>query len=192
MIKNSGHNHPLKIQRSLLKLKENWSLDSFYQVSFSWGCCIPINLLYTHAWDTVVTSGLVPLVPTWNCYISYKNRYAGLSVLHLLPLLNPWLIVKNVARLSIFYMYYFGRCSSELPQLVPLPFSWRSSTRYSDRLHEFSVMIPKCYEDVYVNSFLPYTARPWNSLPKECFPLTYDLNGFKSRINWHLLTLASF
>ena len=94
MIKNSGHNHPLKIQRSLLKLKENWSLDSFYQVSFSWGCCIPINLLYTHAWDTVVTSGLVPLVPTWNCYISYKNRYAGLSVLHLLPLLNHWLIIK--------------------------------------------------------------------------------------------------
>ena len=55
-------------------------------------------------------------------------------------------------------------------------------TRYSDRFHDFSVTIPKCYKDVYVNSFFPGTARPWNSLPVECFPMTYDLNGFKSRI----------
>ena len=29
----------------------------------------------------------------------------------------------NVASLSLFYRYYFGRCSSELAQLVPLRFS---------------------------------------------------------------------
>ena len=29
-----------------------------------------------------------------------------------------------------------------------------------------------------------------NSLPIECFPLTYDLSGFKSRINRHLLTVV--
>ena len=29
----------------------------------------------------------------------------------------------NVASLSLFYRYYFDRCSSELAQLVPLPFS---------------------------------------------------------------------
>ena len=29
-------------------------------------------------------------------------------------------------------------------------------------------------------------------LPIECFPLTYDLYGFKSRINRHLLTVGSF
>ena len=28
---------------------------------------ISINLPYTHAWNTVVTPGLVPLVATWNC-----------------------------------------------------------------------------------------------------------------------------
>ena len=43
---------------------------------------------------TVVTSGLVPLVATWNCWTSCKSRYAGLLVLHLLLLLNPWLIVE--------------------------------------------------------------------------------------------------
>ena len=30
---------------------------------------------------------------------------------------------RDVARLSLFYRYYFGRCSSELAQLVRLPCS---------------------------------------------------------------------
>ena len=33
-------------------------------------------------------------VATWNCGISYRNIYVGLLVLHLLPLLNPWVIVE--------------------------------------------------------------------------------------------------
>ena len=99
---------------------------------------------------------------------------------------------RIVASLSLFYRYYFGRCSSELAQLVPFPFSRWRSTLYSDRLHDFSVTIPSCYKDGCVNSFFPRTARLWNSLPKECFPLTYDVSGFKSRINRHLLAVHSF
>ena len=99
---------------------------------------------------------------------------------------------QNVASLIFFYRCYFGRCSSELAQLVPLPFFRGRSTRYSDRLHDFSVTIPRCYKDVYVNSFFPRMAKLWNSLPIECFPLTYDLSSFKSRINRHLLTVGSF
>ena len=37
--------------------------------------------------------------------------------------LEPLAHCQNVASLSVFYMYYFGRCSSELGQLVPLPYS---------------------------------------------------------------------
>ena len=99
---------------------------------------------------------------------------------------------RNVANLRLFYRYYFGRCASELAQLVPLPYSRGRSTRYSDRLHDFSVTIPRCYKDTYVNSFFPRKARLWNSLPIECFPLTYDRNGFKSRINRYILTVGSF
>ena len=51
---------------------------------------------------------------------------------------------RNVASLSLFYRYYFGRCPSELAQLVPLPFSRGRSTHYSDRLHDFSVTFPRC------------------------------------------------
>ena len=106
--------------------------------------------------------------------------------------LNPLANRQNVASLTFFYRHYFGKCSSELAQLVPLPFSQGRFTRYSDRLHDFSVSIPRCYKNVFVNSFFPRTARLWNSLPIECFPLTYDLSGFKSRMNRYLLTLGSF
>ena len=37
--------------------------------------------------------------------------------------LKPLANCRNVASLSLFYMYYFGRRSSELAQLDPLPFS---------------------------------------------------------------------
>ena len=97
--------------------------------------------------------------------------------------LEPLADCQNVAGLSIFYRYYFGRCSSEPAQLVPLPFSRGGSTCYSDRLHSFSVTILRCYKNVYVNSFFPCAATLWNSLPMECFPLTYNLNGLKTPIN---------
>ena len=126
---------------------------------------------------------LLDKVQKWICRIVGPSLAASLE-----PLAHR----RNVASLSLFYRYYFGRCSSELAQLVPLPFSRRRSTRYSDRLHDFSVNIPRCYKDVYVNSFFPRTAKLWNSLPIECFPLTYDFSGFKFRINRHLLTVASF
>ena len=136
-------------------------------------------------------SGLVLLVATWNLWISYRNicRTVGPS---LAASVEPLAHCRNVASLSLFYRYYFGRCSSELAGLVPLPYSRGRSTRYSDRLHDFSVTISRCYKDVYVNSFFPCTARLWNSLPRECFSLTYDLIGFKSRINRYLLTVGSF
>ena len=65
---------------------------------------------------------------------------------------------RNVASLRLFYRYYFGRCSSKLAQLVLLPFSRERSTRYFDRLHDLFGTIRRCYNDVYVNSFFPWTA----------------------------------
>ena len=131
-----------------------------------------------------------------NCYLEFLDklqkricRTVGPSIA---ACLEPLAHNRNVASLSLFYRYYFGRCSSELAQLVLLPFSRGRSTRYSDRLHDFSVTIPRCYKDVYVNSFFPHTTRLWNSLPTECFPLTYYLSGYKSRICRHLLTRDSF
>ena len=106
--------------------------------------------------------------------------------------LEPFVHRRNVANVGIFYRYYYSRCSSELAQLVPLPYSGGRSTRYSNRLHDFSVIIPRYYKDVYVISFFPHTTRLSNFLSVECFPLTFDLNGFKFRINRHPLTVGPF
>ena len=90
--------------------------------------------------------------------------------------LEPLAHRRNVTSLSLFYRYYFGRRSSELAQLVPLPYFRGRSTRYSGRLHDFSVAIPRSHKDVFV--FFPRSAGLWNFLPAECFPLTCDLYGF--------------
>ena len=55
------------------KLEPWFSQWSFFPLKLP---CISINLLSAHAWNTVFTSGLVPLVGTWNCYISHKNGHA--------------------------------------------------------------------------------------------------------------------
>ena len=103
-----------------------------------------------------------------------------------------WTLVSSTKCGQLNYRYYFGRCFSELAQMFPLPFSQGRSTHYFDRLLDFWVTISRHYEDVLVNSFFTHTSRLWNSLLIECFPLTYDLNGFKCRINIHLLTVGSF
>ena len=91
-----------------------------------------------------------------------------------------WAHCRNVASLGVFCKYCFGRCSSELAELVPLHYSRGRSTCNSNRLRHFSVTISGCHEDVYVNSFFPRTvpgtSRIWNCLSAKCFPLRYDLN----------------
>ena len=106
--------------------------------------------------------------------MSCRNGYVGLSIIQFTT--SRW----HASCLSLSYRYCLDRCTSEQAELVILPYPRRKSTRYSDWLHEFSVTIPSCYKDVYFNSFFPRTARLWNSLPIECFHLTYDINEFRS------------
>ena len=78
---------------------------------------------------------------TRNCYLKFLVkvqkqicRTVGPS---LASSLEPLVHCRNVASLSLSYWCYFRRCSSELAQLVSLPFSRGRSIRYSDRLHDF-------------------------------------------------------
>ena len=134
----------------------------------------------------------VLLVAARICQISYKNGYAGQLIQNLLPLLNLQVIVEIQPPKVFSRGNSFSRCSSELAELVPLPCSRGRFPRYSDRLHDFSNTVSRFHKNVYVNSFLPRTAILWNSLPRECFPVIYDLNGFKSRVDRHFLSLGSF
>ena len=101
---------------------------------------------YCHVWAGA---------PSW---ISYKNMCRTVGPL-LAAFLEPMAHHQNVASLSLFCRYCFGRFSSELAELVPLPCFLGRSTHYSDKLHHFSVTIPKCCKDVHVNSFFPHSGR---------------------------------
>ena len=70
----------------------------------------------------------------WGKLQKWISRTVGPS---LAASLEPLAHHQNVASLSLFYRYYFGRYSSELTQLFTRPFSWGSSTHYSDRLYDF-------------------------------------------------------
>ena len=130
--------------------------------------CISINLPYGHAWNTVWASAPSRYLELLDKLQNRKCRTIGPSVA---ASLEPLAHHQSVASLSLFYRYYVGRCSFELAELVPLPFFRGRSTRYSDKLHDFSVTIAICYKNAYVSSFFPRTTRPWNSLPIEYFPM---------------------
>ena len=97
---------------------------------------------------------------------------------------------RNVASLCLFYRYYNGRCSSELFDLVPHKKVFNRDTRFASNSHPHNVEVPSCHKKFYVTSFFPRTSVMWNSLPISCFPDSYNLNVFKSRVNKFLLTLG--
>ena len=76
-----------------------------------------------------------------NCYLDKLQKQICRTVHPLLAAsLEPLAHPQNLASISLFYRYYFGKCSSELAQLVPIPYSQGRSVRYSYRLHDFTRM----------------------------------------------------
>ena len=139
---------PLLLKLAPRKLEPWFNLWSFFLLRLLY---ISINLPHGLAWNTVVMLGIVLLVPTCNCCISYKN--------------GPWSFTcclswtldssSKCSHLKFFlHRYYFGRCPSELAQLVSLPYSWGRSTCYSDRLHDFFVTIDVTRMSMSTVSFL--------------------------------------
>jgi hypothetical protein len=93
---------------------------------------------------------------------------------------------REVAALSLFYRYYFGRCSAELHNCIPPPLVRPRSTRQATQSHKYSVVLYQTRIERYSKSFFPATSVRWNKLPEELFPVEYNLNIFKSNINRYL------
>ena len=139
----------------LLKvLPRNWSLDLFYSMNF----LSPEVTLYIY--KSTIQPYMKHCCHVWagacGCYLELLDKLQKPMSRTVSPSLavslEPLAHHQNVATLSLFYRYYFSRCSSELAELVPLPFSWERST-FSYRLHDFSVAIPRCYKDIYIKRF---------------------------------------
>ena len=85
---------------------------------------------------------------------------------------------RDVASLSLFYKYYYGKYSSELADLVPPKGVTVRSTRFSEQMHRHTVNSPMGRIKFYQSSFFSCTTALWNPLTNECFPADYDLTAF--------------
>ena len=103
--------------------------------------------------------------------------------------LEPFDHRRNLAISSLFYRYYFRRCSSELTKLIPLPYSDGGLTVI---LRDFMI---------FLSSFLDVIRMSWSTvsflaqLAFRIFYLWYAFfcpNGFKSRTYRYLLSLGFF
>ena len=80
----------LSLLLKLRKLKSWFSLQKLFFLSLVF---VTINLPFSIAWNTIVMSRLVLFLAAWICWILYINKLYRIPVaLHLLLLLNPWLI----------------------------------------------------------------------------------------------------
>ena len=106
---------------------------------------------------------------------------------HILDIVTIWQILINFWDCSCpglhhltwngpFSKFWFSGSTGKRAKTDPIKQKILSNVLHISEPYIMSVTISTCY-----------TARLWNSLPVECFPLTYDLSGFKSRINRHLL-----
>ena len=106
--------------------------------------------------------------------------------------LQPLSHHRLVGDLSIFYRYFNGHCSQEIRDIIPVPLRRVRTTRSSTHSHPFQVSLPNPRTLSHKSSFIPRTCNLWNVLPSSCFPESYNLPSFKSKINKvDLISLSS-
>ena len=137
--------------------------------------CVSIILTFSHAWIPIVMSGLAFGVTTWNCQITCKNRYVGLLILHLLPLSNHWLCLS---RIIIKTQSVFSKSITS----VDVPRNWLNWFSFLIVEGGLLVILIDCMIFLSLLQDISDTARLWNSLAIECFPLTCDLNDFNLEV----------
>ena len=119
-------------------------------------------------WSPICCLDMFHMVKIKNKAKKKKNRCEGLLFPTLFFTFKPLAHRLNVASLSLFYGYYFGCCSCELAELVPiLEGVLLVSDFQSDN-------IPRSREDVNVHSLFLRIAKPWNPLPARYFVFTKD------------------
>ena len=77
--------------------------------------------------------------------------------------------------------------------IIPIPLRRVRTTISSIHSHPFQVSLPNPRALSHISSFIPRTCNLRNVLPASCFPESYNLPSFKSRINkLDLIPLSSW
>ena len=97
-----------------------------------------------------------------------------------------------VGDLSSFYRYFHRNRSQETRDIIPVPLRRVRNTWRSNHSHPFEVSLPNPRTLSHKSSFIQGTCNLWNVLPSSCFPESYNLPSFKSKINkLDLISLSS-
>ena len=106
--------------------------------------------------------------------------------------LQPLSHRRLVGDLSIYYRYFKEHFSQEIREIMQVPLRHVKTTRSSTHSHPFQVSLPNPQTLSHKSSFIPRTCNLWNVLPSSCFPESYNLPSFKSKINkLDLISLSS-
>ena len=82
--------------------------------------------------------------------------------------------------------------STESTLIAHTPLRHVRTTRSSTHSHPFQALLPNPRTLSHKSSFIPRTCSLWNVLPSPCFPESYNLPSFKSKINrLDLISLSS-
>ena len=163
----------------------------------------------------------IPLFSLYHiCLTKYPSKCISYSITHVcvgipkstlclldkvqskaIPLINNPNLTKSlqplshrrlVGDLSIFYRYLNGHCSHEIRDIMPVPLRGFRTTRSSTYSHSFQVSLPTSRPVSQKSPFILRTCNLWKVLPSSCFPESYNLPSFKSKINkLDLISLSS-
>ena len=93
--------------------------------------------------------------------------------------LTPFSIIIIIIIIIIIFFIQ----SQEIRDIIPVPLRRVRTTRSSTHSHPFQVSLPNPRTLSHKSSFIPRTCNLWNVLPSSCFPESYNLPSFKSKIN---------
>ena len=131
----------------------------------------------SHVWGGVPKSTLCLLDKVQSKAIRLINNP------NLTKSLQPLSHRRLVGDISIHYRYFNRHCSQEIRDIIPVPLRRVRTTRSSTHSHPFQASLPTSRTLSHKSSFIPRTCNLWSVLPSSCFPESYNLPPFKSKIN---------
>ena len=146
----------------------------------------PIKQFYAHVQRAYVypyfLQKLLKSITITNFLIELSNCYyhCSLSLVSFFPI-EALRLCKLHQHPFCYSFFEHLMITNELPCL-------RSSeacqtTRSSTHSHPFQVSLPNPRTLSHKSSFIPRTCNLWNVLPSSCFPESYNLPSFKSKMN---------
>ena len=95
---------------------------------------------------------------------------------------------RKVGAVTLFYRYFYGRCSSEILGIVPQLHNSIRVSRQTAQAHPYVVASRFCRTVKFRGTFFSTSIRLWNRLPVHVFPSQYNPDLFKKNIHVHFRT----